>query len=324
MQGATNSMAGKTCLVTGATAGIGAVTARELARRSATVVIVGRSRERCDAMVDAIRRETGNTSVESMPADLSSQAEIRRLANAFLERHRRLDVLVNNAGAMFELRRESVDGIEMTFALNHLGYFLLTTLLLEILKASAPSRIIVVSSAAHEDIRAFDFDDPQARARAAWRGAYADSRFRSLLYSLFMPWAHPAFRQYAHTKLANLLFTYELARRLAGTGVTVNALHPGLVATNFAAGTGVYSWFMRRYTRWFAISPEEGAKTTVYLATASELANVSGQYFVKAKPTESSAASRDAAAARRLWELSEQMTSSSRTAFSIGAIHEST
>jgi retinol dehydrogenase 12 len=301
-------MVGKTCLVTGATAGIGAVTARELARRGATVLVVGRNPERCQATVGAIRRETGNPSVEALPADLSSQAEVRRLAKDFTDRHRRLDVLVNNAGALFERRRESVDGIEMTFALNHLGYFLLTNLLLGTLRASAPSRVVVVASEAHRDVPAFDFDDPEARARAAWRGAYTDSRFRSLLYSLLMPWAHPAFLQYAHTKLANLLFTYELARRLAGTGVTANALHPGLVATNFSAGDGPYSWFMRRQARWFGVSPEEGAKTTVYLATAGEVADVTGRYFVKEEPADSSAASHDPDAARRLWELSERMT----------------
>src|SRR5262245_55083634 len=166
MAGKDQSMSGKTCLVTGATAGIGEVTARELARRGACVVIVGRSQERCEATVAAIRRETGNPSVEFLVADLSSQAEIRRLAREFLGRHRRLHVLVNNAGALFDQRRESADGIEMTLALNHLAYFLLTNLLLDTLKASAPARIVNVSSHAHEMVREFDFDDPQARSRS--------------------------------------------------------------------------------------------------------------------------------------------------------------
>lgn len=246
--------------------------------------------------------------MESLPADLSSQAEVRRLANAFANRHQRLDVLVNNAGGLFELRRESVDGIEMTFALNHLGHFLLTTLLLDKLKTSSPSRVVVVSSEAHRDVKAFDFHDPQAERPASWRGSYTNSAFRSFLYSIVMPWAHPAFLQYAHTKLANLLFTNELARRLAGTGVTANALHPGFVATKFSAADGIYNWFMRQQARLFGISAGEGAKTSIYLATAAELANISGNYFVKEKTAESSAASNDREAARQLWELSEQLT----------------
>ena len=300
------SMAGKTCMVTGATAGIGAFAARELARRGAAVVIVGRSKERCEAAAEAIRRETGNASVEFLQADLSSQAEIRRLAAEFLARHRRLDVLINNAGALFELRRESADGIELTFALNHLGYFLLTNLLLDALKASAPSRIVNVSSDAHRLVRrAFDLDDPQARMR---HPRYGRSKAASLLWTCLAPPWHPAFMQYAQTKLANLLFTYELARRLERTGVTVNALHPGFVASNFTAGNGVYGWFMRIWARLLAISVEQGAHTIIHLATSPEVEGVNGKYFVKQKPAESSPASRDAAAARRLWQLSEKMT----------------
>jgi retinol dehydrogenase-12 len=296
------SMAGKTCLVTGATAGIGRVTARELARRGATVVVVGRSRERCEAAVEAIRRETGNPAVESLTADLSSQEDVRRLVREFRGRHDRLHVLVNNAGALFELRRESVDGIEMTLALNHLGYFLLTNLLLDTLKASAPARVVNVSSDAHQIARGFDFDDPQAR-----RG-YGRSKAVSLLYTLFLPPLHPSFRQYGRTKLANLLFTYELARRLEGTGVTANALHPGFVATSFTAGNGVFGWFMRRWAGVLAIGEEEGARTSVYLATSPEVEGVTGGYFVKEKPAQSSPGSRDEEAARRLWRLSEEWT----------------
>jgi NAD(P)-dependent dehydrogenase (short-subunit alcohol dehydrogenase family) len=302
------TMAGKTCLVTGGTAGIGAATALELARRGASVVVVGRNRDRGESSVASIRRATGNASVGYLCGDLSAQADVRRVAGEFLGRHRRLDVLVNNAGALFELRQESVDGIEKTLALNHLSSFLLTVSLLDALKTGSPSRVVVVSSAAHADVPAFDFADPEARAPAAWRGAYPVTRLQSLGYSLFKPWAHPAFLQYAHTKLANLLFTYELARRLAGTGVTVNALHPGLVASQFAAGKGVYTWFMRRQAQFFGISVEKGAGTPVYLATSHEVEGVTGRYFVKEKPVESSPASRDAEAARRLWDLSEQLT----------------
>lgn len=300
------SMAGKTCLVTGATAGIGEATARELARRGATVIVVGRNRERCEASVGSIRRETGNVSVEFLAADLSSQVEVRRLAREFRDRHDRLHVLVNNAGALFALRRESVDGIEMTLALNHLGHFLLTNLLLDTIKASGPARIVNVSSDAHEMVKGFDFDDPQARTRSC--GRYGRSSFVSLSYTLLLPRSHPALLQYAQSKLANLLFTYELARRLAGTAVTANALHPGFVASRFSAGNGVLGWFMRRWAGLFAISVEEGARTPIYLATSREVDGVTGQYFVKQAPAVSSAASRDEMAARRLWRMSNELT----------------
>ena len=298
-------MSGKTCLITGATSGIGEAAARELARRGAAVVIVGRSRERCAATVESIQRETGNTSVEFLVADLSSQMQVRQLAREFFERHSRLQVLINNAGALFERRTESVDGIEMTLALNHLAYFLLTSLLLEMLQHSAPARIVNVSSSAHDDVRAFDFDDPQADHR---RPAYGQSKFASLMYTLAIPWAHPAVVQYAQTKLANLLFTAELARRLAGTAVAVNALHPGFVATGFTSGNGALGWFMRRWASIVGISPVDGARTVVHLACSSEVEGVTGQYFIKEKPAVPSEAARDIAAASRLWRLSEDWT----------------
>lgn len=312
-------MAGRTCLVTGATSGIGLVTARELARRGATVIGVGRSPERCEAAAQSIRRQTasqtanqtggqtGNPAVEFLVADLSSQAQVRRLAADVLARHDRLHVLVNNAGAFFPLRRESVDGIEMSFALNHLAYFLLTGLLLDTLKRSAPARIINVSSAAHDMIRRFDFDDPQARTRPYAR----QTEFKSRMYAVLAPRRLPGLLQYGQTKLANLYFTYELARRLegnGGAGVTVNALHPGFVATNFGSGAGAYGWFMRRLMSLIAITPDEGARTPVYLAASPEVEGVSGRYFVKEKPVPSSPASQDSAAARRLWDLSAQLT----------------
>jgi retinol dehydrogenase 12 len=278
------SMRGKTCLVTGATAGIGEVTARELARRGASVVLVSRSADRCTATVTAIQRETGNPSVTFLQADLSSQAEVRNVAQELLNRHAHLHVLINNAGALFAPRRESVDGIEMTLALNHLGYFLLTNLLLERIKASAPARIVNVSSDAHQWVKRFNFDDPQAKV------------------------TYPAFGSYARSKLANLLFSYELARRLEGTGVTVNALHPGFVASNFTAGNGAIGWVFRRFAEVFAISTEEGAKTSIYLATSPEVEGVSGGYYVKQKAILSSPASRDEQAARRLWDLSEKLS----------------
>jgi NAD(P)-dependent dehydrogenase (short-subunit alcohol dehydrogenase family) len=298
------SMRGKTCLVTGATGGIGLVTARELARRGATVVLIGRNRERGEQVVESIRKEGG--SAEFLAADLSSQAELRRLAREFQARHARLDVLVNNAGAMFAFREESVDGIEMTLALNHLAYFLLTNLLLDTLKASAPARIVNVSSHGHVMVRGFNFDDPQAR-----RG-YGRSGFVSLLYTLLLPMFHPGAIQYARTKLANVLFTYELARRLEGTGVTVNALHPGFVVSDFMAGNGVLGWFLRRWAGLFGISVKKGAETSIYLASSPEVAGVSGKYFTKCRPVATSAASMDEAAARRLWEMSEELTKDAR------------
>ena len=278
------SMAGKVCLVTGATAGIGLVTAEGLARRGAEVVLVGRNREKTEATTDRIRRDAGNPAVQPLVADLSSQAEVRRLAGEVLARHPRLDVLVNNAGALFAGRKESVDGIELTFALNHLAYFLLTNLLLDALKAGAPARVVNVSSAAHQGTR-IDFES--LRARRGFAGGFG---------------------AYGQSKLANLLFTFELARRLEGTGVTANALHPGFVATDFTAGNGALGWVFRRMASVFAIDPVAGARTTLYLATAPEVAMVTGRYFVKEKEARSSAASRDEASARRLWEISEEMT----------------
>lgn len=286
-------MDGKICMVTGA-----------------TVIVAGRNRERGRQVTEAIQRETGNPAVEFMCAELSSQAEVRRLAQEFLARHRRLHVLVNNAGALFALRRESVDGIEMTLALNHLGPFLLTNLLLDALKAAGSARIVNVASEAHEDVDAFDFSDPQA-ARTRGLGSYPTSEAGSIFYSLALPWAHPAFRQYARTKLANMLFTVELSKRLSGTGVTANSLHPGMVASDFSAGNGVYGWFMRRLMNLRGISVEEGAATTIYLATSPEVEQVSGQYFANSQPATCSAAARDPAAAARLWQLSEALTQNS-------------
>jgi len=194
-------MQGKVCLVTGATSGIGLVAARELARRGAHVILVGRNRGKCDAAVAQIQAGTGNRQVEALLADLSSQQQVRELARQFRERHPRLDVLVNNAGGLRMKRELTVDGIERTVAVNHLAYFLLTHLLLDLLKASAPARIVNVASGAHRKAT-LDLDDLQAeRSYNGWR-------------------------QYCRSKLMNLLFTYELARRLEGTSLAVNALHP--------------------------------------------------------------------------------------------------
>jgi NAD(P)-dependent dehydrogenase (short-subunit alcohol dehydrogenase family) len=273
----------KVCLVTGATSGLGAATARALAQKGLSVVVVGRNRDRCEQVAAEIAQTTGNE-VEWLLADLSVQSQIRRLADEFTVRHDRLDVLVNNAGAIFLQRRMSADGIEMTLAVNHLAYFMLTCLLLDRLKASAPARIVSVASMAHEGVQ-LDVDDLNHGA---------------------------GFPAYKRSKLANLVFTYELARRLAGSGVTANAVNPGLVRTNINANNG---WVGRlsnalvhlRY-RAASIGPAEGARSIVQLATADELAGISGQYFSGGSAVPSSPASRDLDTAKRLWLFSERLT----------------
>jgi NAD(P)-dependent dehydrogenase (short-subunit alcohol dehydrogenase family) len=270
-------------LITGATSGIGYETARGLAKTGAQVVIAGRDERKCRQSVETIRKESSNPQIEYLLADLSSQAQVRRLASEFKERFDRLDVLVNNAGAFFLRREESVDGIEMTFALNHLAYFLLTNLLLDTMRASAPARIVNVSSNAHLGFE-MNFDDLQAR-----RG-------------------YNSWRAYGQSKLANLLFTYELARRLGGSGVSVNALHPGFIAT----GIGKNNGWIARLAMWLvdfgARKPQEGAQTALYLATSPEVEGVTGKYFIDCHEVSSSPASYDRQAAGRLWQISEEMT----------------
>jgi NAD(P)-dependent dehydrogenase (short-subunit alcohol dehydrogenase family) len=265
-------MIGKICLVTGATDGIGKVTARVLAEQGAAVVGVGRDPGKIQATIAEIGKTPG--SITFLTADLSSQAEVRKLAEAFKSQHDHLHVLVNNAGALFNNYRETVDGIEMTFALNHLAYFLLTNLLLDTLIASAPARIINVSSNAHEG-STINFDDPGYRRN------------------------YSAWTSYGASKLANILFTYELARRLQGTGVTVNAVHPGFVNTNFQKAAGLN---MRG-----PLTSEEGADTQNWLATSDEVAGITGKYFVRRRDTRSSDVSYDEGIARRLWEVSARM-----------------
>ena len=280
-------MQGKVCIVTGATAGIGEVTALELARMGATVVVISRSEAKCRATVDRIRAETGNAKVDYLVADMASQASIRAVAGAFRAKYERLDVLVNNAGMYFAQRAESVDGIEQTWALNHLGYFLLTDLLRDMLVASAPSRVVSVSSGAHMGGK-INFADVEGKQKYSGWAAYAQS------------------------KLANILFTAELARQLEGTGVSANSLHPGFVASNFAMNnmTGARSLLIpvfRLLQMATAISPEKGAQTNIFLASSPAVEGVTGRYFAKSKAVTPSAAAQDMAAARKLWELSEKM-----------------
>ncbi len=276
-------MAGKTCLVTGATAGIGRVTALELAHMGATVVLAGRNPAKCATTAIDIREESRNTAVEYLVADLSSQEQVRRLAAGFKERHQRLDVLVNNAGALHMVRRNSADGIEMTFALNHLSYFLLTNLLLDVLVASTPARVVNVASVAHQKV-SLNLGDVHAPGR------------------------YVGFRAYSRSKLCNVLFTYELARRLEGTGVTANALHPGLVATNFLTNNGPFGRFLNFFLSLRGISVEAGAITPVYAASSPEMEGVSGKYLVKKQPVRSSNRSYDESLAAGLWELSARLT----------------
>jgi NAD(P)-dependent dehydrogenase (short-subunit alcohol dehydrogenase family) len=276
-------MGEKVCLITGATSGIGRATAMGLASMGASVVMVGRDRDRGAAVMAEIKEKSGNASVDLMLADLSSQEQIRRLAHEFKEAYPRLDVLINNAGVIRSERITTADGLETTFAVNHLAYFLLTNLLLDRLKASSPSRIVNVASGEQRN-GTIDFDDLQGEK--GYTGAKA----------------------YSQSKLATVLFTYELARRLQGSGVTANCLHPGVVGTNLGSGvSGVFGFVVRAMTPLMK-SPEKGAETSIYLASSPEVEASSGGYFAKKAQARSSDVSYDERIARRLWEVSAELT----------------
>ncbi len=280
------SLQGKICLVTGSTSGIGKVTARELANKGATVVLVSRNRAKGEKTMAEIRRETGNENVDLLVADLSLLQEVHRLAAEFQQKYTHLHILVNNAGGVYSSRTVTSEGLEATFAVNYLAPFLLTELLVETLKASAPARIINVSSMAHS--RTIAFDNLQGEKR------------------------YVAMSNYGQAKLALILFTYELARRLKGTGVTVNVLHPGLVASNFNNGTKGITHFIAGIVYFFAgISVEKGAQTTLYLATASQVEGVTGKYFANNQEKKSTRSSYDQALGQRLWKVSEQLVARS-------------
>lgn len=277
-------MDGKVCMVTGATSGIGQVTALELAKMGAIVVAIGRNAQKGAKTIEMIKRASASETVEFLEADLSSQRSIRELVQTFTRQYDRLHVLVNNAGAVHGKRETSVDGIEMTFALDHLGPFLLTDLLLPLLKSSAPARIVTVSSRVHTTSH-INFDDLQGEKHYA------------------------GFQAYGQAKLANILFTYELARRLQGTGVTANCVAPGIVATNFGANNGGPMAFFSQATHFIARAPEKGAETSIYLASSPLVEGVSGKYFFDRTEKKSSKESYDTVIARKLWEVSTQMTS---------------
>ncbi len=279
------SMAGRVCVVTGATAGLGQVTAEKLAAMGAEVVVVGRNAEKCATTTDLIKQRTGNQAVSWLLADLSSQHEVRELARQIKNRNTPLHVLVNNAGVIAPKRALSPDGVELTLATNYLGPFLLTNLLLDELKASAPARVINVCSVSH---------------------ANADIDFTDLGYER----GYRSFKAYARSKLALLLFTYELARRLEGTGVTSNAANPGLVWTKlgqhgFSGKIG--QWLVHRRYRDQSVGPDEGAKTIIYLASSPDVETVTGKYFTDEQESASSPLSHDEQLARQLWDVTTTM-----------------
>lgn len=269
-----NPMQNRICLLTGASAGIGKATALGLAQQGATVVMVARSAERGQAALAEIQQATGNTKLHLLIADLASQAEIRRLAEDFQAQFSELHVLINNAGVISATRQVTVDGYELQFAVNHLAYFLLTHLLLDTLKASAPSRIINVSSQVHS-WATLNFEDLQSEQNYEPR------------------------KVYGMTKLANVYFTVALAQRLVGTGVTVNCLHPGVIQTQL----------MRDYGSGMSgDTPEAGARTSIYLATSPAVGGITGGYFVNQRQAEAAEKSQNSAIAERLWAVSTQMT----------------
>ncbi|MBW6467374.1 MAG: SDR family oxidoreductase [Brevefilum sp.] len=280
----TQLLAGKICLVTGASRGIGYETAAGLARLGAHVIIVSQSHERAMDAQQRINAELGKDAARYYVADLSVQAQVNQLAQDITHDYNRLDVLVNNVGGWFRKYNESADGIEMTFALNHLSYFLLTGRLLPLLQQGSPARIINVSSDAHRQPKGIRFDDIHFKQQ------------------------YRVFSAYAQSKLANVLFTYELARRLEGTDLTVNAIHPGFVKSQLYRHFGLMTPLVNLLADLFGKNAVEGAQTSIYLASSPEVAGITGKYFSDCEPQDSSPASYDISQAKQLWELSEEMT----------------
>jgi NAD(P)-dependent dehydrogenase (short-subunit alcohol dehydrogenase family) len=281
-------VAGKRVVLTGGTNGIGLAAAVELARRGADLTLVARNQARASEAMRRIKAVTPGNSPDVVLADLASQSSIRRLAGELLARYPRIQVLANNAGAIYTRRQMTADGIELTWAVNHLAPFLLTTLLLDRLKASQPARIVTTSSDAHEGAR-IPFDD--LNAERSWGGA--------------------GFRRYGETKLANILFTAGLARRLEGTGVTANAFHPGFVATGFNRNNGVLMRLGMAITRPFARSPQKGAESLVWLVDAEDAGQLNGAYVFDRRVIQPSLAAQNLDTARQLWQVSEEQTRAS-------------
>ena len=277
------NMEGRVCLVTGANSGIGKATALELARLGSTVVMVARNKQKGEAAQSEIKKESGNRSVDLLLADLSSLDSVRKLASQFQTNYQKLHVLINNAGLFNQRRNLTSDGYESTFGINYLAPFLLTNLLLDELKASAPSRIVNVSSVGHYNGH-IDFED------------------------LNMDASYSGWKAYQQSKLALVLFTRELAKRLQGTGVIVNSVHPGTVATNIWSRPLGPAGFIMAVPKLFMKNPEKGAETVVYLASSPNVTSISGEYWDSLEIKKSSAESYDDDVARRLWEVSEKMT----------------
>jgi NAD(P)-dependent dehydrogenase (short-subunit alcohol dehydrogenase family) len=279
-----STLRGKIYLVTGATAGIGKVTAAALAAQGATVVLAGRNAQKTADTVNEIRAASGNGAVDFLLADFSDLDQVRRMAEDFKQKYPRLDGLVNNAGGFFNTRQETAYGVEMTFLVNHLAPFLLTQSLIDLLRASRPARLVNVASAAHQ------FD----------RMNFSDLGFQRFYFG---------FSAYARSKLANILYTYELDRRYRSDGICANALHPGHVATDiWLTNFGVLGPALKGLMRLVSLTPEEGAATLIYLATSPEVEGVSGKYYVKRKAVPSSPLSYDVEVARKLWEFSQNAT----------------
>lgn len=276
---------GKTCLVTGATSGIGRAAAEELAARGAAVFIVCRSSRKGEETVETIKRRTGNTDVHMLEADLSSLSQVRQLADDFLALERPLHILLNNAGVVMLERTTTVDGHETTFAVNHLAYFLLTQRLVDRMRESSPARIVCVASEAHRFAGGrLDFDDLDGTR------------------------SYGAMKNYGKSKLANILFVREMARQLEGSGVTINCLHPGMVGTGLGVNNGRFGRIAMGLLRPFSRSPEKGAETAVYLCTAPEVEGVSGGYYYNCRPLQPNEAAGNDDDAQRLWRISEELT----------------
>ena len=278
------NMNGKVCLVTGATDGIGKVSARVLAELGAKVIIVGRNPEKSAIVLAELRSISGNENIDLLMADLAVMQEVRDLAEQVISRYDRINVLLNNAGGYFTKHEITSDGLEMTFALNHMSYFLLTNKLMELLKYSAPARIVNVSSDAHYGVN-IEFENLNGEQE------------------------YKAWKAYQKSKLANVLFTYELLKKVPGN-ITVNCLHPGFVATNFGHNNGgFFGPVLKIAQRISAIDPEEGAKTSIFLCSAPEVKGVSGKYFYKCQPKTSSRESRNMDTGKRLWQISSDIAS---------------